>query len=158
MPRAFRGLTWAELAALLLLGLIGVIVAFRLLVPAAVWFQVGTISVTNARTCEQLMVHYPRTIRQQFEGAWRVEIDRAAPGGWMPVATTATNQDTYQIDSVLPADDLVTFEWFTAGQIDCSAIGPDHYRMTAIFVVNTQSWGGVTTRLVQRQATFEVLG
>jgi hypothetical protein len=157
MPRAFRGLTWAELAALLLAGLIAVIVGFRLLVPAAVWFQVGTISVSNATACEDLTVHYPRVIRHQFDGAWRVEIDRAVPGGWLPVATTATNQDTYQVDTVLPADDLVTFDWFTAGQIDCARIGPGIYRLTAVWTVNTGSWGGVMTRIVRRDATFEVL-
>jgi hypothetical protein len=157
MPRAFRGLTWAELAALMLAGLIAVIVAFRLMVPAAVWFQVGTISVSNATACEDLTVHYPRVIRHQFDGAWRVEIDRAVPGGWLAVATTPMQPETYEIDSVLPADDLVTFDWFTAGRINCEVIGPGIYRLTAIWIVNTGSWGGVLSRTVRRSDTFEVL-
>lgn len=157
MPKAFRGLTWPEFAALILLGLIGTVVAFRLLVPASVWFQVGTISVGNARACEELTVHYPRVIRHQFDGAWRVELDRAIDGGWLAVATTPMQPETYEIDSVLPADDLVTLDWFTQGRIDCDDIGPGIYRMTAVWIVNTGSWGGVMTRTVRRSDTFEVV-
>jgi len=157
MPKAFRGLTWAELAALLIAGVIACIVAFRLLVPAALWFQVGSVTVDNARSCEELVVHYPRVIRHQFDGAWRVEVDRAVSGGWLAVAATPVNDVTYQVDSVLPENDVVTFDWFTGGQIDCADIEPGIYRMTTVWTVNTGSWGGVFTRVVRRATTFEVV-
>lgn len=158
MPRVFRGLTWGEVAALVIAALMAVIVGFRLIVPPGLWFRVGSLDVHSATSCDQIVVEYNRKIVRPFYGTWRVEIEIAAGAGWEEAYSGPLHYQTYVPDAVLPDNGLVSLAWFTADDAICAHLGiPGEYRIAAYWVVNEGAFLDLLTRRVQRVALFEIL-
>lgn len=159
MPKILRGLTWPDVAALLILTVMGAVVGFRLAVPPGLWFRVGEVEITSAARWQDVRVHYHREIVRPFYGAWRAEVALRVPGGWQEVCAGPLNHQTYTPDAVLPDGGVVGLDWFVGEPPDCYQLtDPGHYRLCTYWIVNEGAWLGLLTRRVSRCAEFEIVG
>lgn len=159
MPRVFRGLTWGEVAALVIATLMALIVGFRLVVPPGLWFRVGDLDVHSAAHWSEVRIDYDRRIRREFQGTWRVEVARAVPDGWQEVCAGPLHYQTYTPDTVLPDGGSVTLDWFTGPPPACYTLADvGRYRLCAYWTINEGAWLGLLTRRVQRCGQFEIVG
>ena len=159
MPVVFRGLTWAEVAVVVVAALMALGVGFRIMVPPSIWFRVGDLDVHSATRWQDVRVQYDRTIRREFYGAWRVEVSRQVAGGWEEVGAGPKHHQTYTPDTVLPDGGMVTLDWFTGPPPACYALtDPGRYQLCAYWTVNEGAWLGLLTRRIDRCGTFEIVG
>ena len=143
--------------------LLCLVFGFRIAIPAGYWFEVKALEIHSAVRWQDVTVEYDRTIKRQFEGKWRVEVARQAPGGWEEICATPNNPNTYETDAVVQSIDparpnLVSLEWFVVAPEECFQLPPAQYRLCAVWTVNTDSWLGILTRTVRRCAQFDVVG
>lgn len=134
---------------------IAVAVAFRFLVPTSFWFSVDQMDIHDATSWQGVEVELDRTIARDFEGAWRIDMRREVPNGWVSVCSTQWQPNGYTTTARLP--DPVSLEWFTWVEPRCYTLDdPGRYEVTATWVINPGSW--LFERQIKRLARFNILG
>lgn len=130
-------------------------VAFRFLVPTSHWFSVDQMDVQDATSWEGVKIDFDRTITRDFFGAWRIDMRKEVPDGWVSVCSTQWQPNNYTTNSALP--DPVTLEWFTWVEPRCYQLDePGRYEITATWVINPGSW--LFERQIKRMDRFNILG
>lgn len=133
---------------------IAAVVAFLFLTPAGFWFRVDRLDIRDAAHATDVTVDYERTIRRDFEGAWRATIRREVQNGWEVICSTAWQPQDYQIDAVLP--EPVSLQWLVWTDPNCYQLGPGAYEANVTWVINPGSW--FFERQVKRSDRFMIYG
>jgi hypothetical protein len=154
MEAVMSGLHVDEKFGVPLVALIAAIVAFLFITPASFWFRVDRMDIRDAARWQDVTVDYQRTIRRNFDGAWRAMIRREVDGGWEVICATDWQPNDYQTDAALP--EPVTLEWMVWTEPDCYRLAPGAYEATVTWTLNPGSW--LFERQVKRSDRFMVYG
>lgn len=107
-------------------------------VPAENWFRVNSIFVPDHANGENPPMTYDRTISEQFQGFWVVEVQRLdhATGGFVPQCSGAGVSD-YEPADYIP-ENIVKMEWFIGK--NCDESPPGEYRVRASWTLRRPGW------------------
>lgn len=124
------------------------------LLPASAWFVVNEVYVPDFIEGEYPELIYNRTIRENFNGFWIVEIQstQQANGGLWTTVCSGSGVNEYDPAEVIPDN---TVDWFWLTNTECD-MEPGVYRLKITYTMSRPGWP--QKRLFVLSNTFRVLG
>jgi hypothetical protein len=110
--------------------------SYRATVPPNAWIAISEVFVPDHTVGEDPLIIYDRTVRQDFTGAWVVEVQKEEPGALFSPICVGMGVTNYSTDVILP-DRRVALSWYIGK--DCK-LQPGRYRLRSTWTIQMPDW------------------
>jgi hypothetical protein len=104
---------------------------FRERTPTSFWFEVISITVSDARVGDEIIMNVVRRIKRSFTATWIVTVRKIEQSG-VSVACVSSGTNHYIPDSVLPSP--LTLNWWTH-PVKCD-LPVGRYTLDTVWTIN----------------------